>query len=205
MCAGKTLQSISLMASLSLEQRLPRPHLVVVPLSVLGNWLREVAFWCPQLKAQKFHGNREERLAQKDALMEEGGFDVCVTTYETVAQEVSALRKIDFEMLVIDEAHRLKNESSKLSSLLRQLSSARRLLLTGTPIQNNLHELWALLNFLYPEVFTSVCARARSPPARHAVSPPRLTASKLVRAMPHASERPSFDAVVFFGTSVGDL
>ena len=157
MCAGKTLQSISLMASLSLEQRLPRPHLVVVPLSVLGNWLREVAFWCPQLKAQKFHGNREERLAQKDALMEEGGFDVCVTTYETVAQEVSALRKIDFEMLVIDEAHRLKNESSKLSSLLRQLSSARRLLLTGTPIQVGTSHL------------------PRSPPSHtfsHLVSPP---------------------------------
>lgn len=68
--------------------------------------------------------------------------------------QMGTLRKIDWGVLVIDEAHRLKNESSRLSMLLRQLSSRRRLLLTGTPIQNNLHELWALLNFLYPEVFT---------------------------------------------------
>jgi SNF2 family DNA or RNA helicase len=152
---GKTLQSIALLASLTLEQQLSNPHLVVVPLSVLGNWLREIAFWCPQLKAQKLHGNKEERAAQKEILLEGKGFHVCVTTYETVSQEVGCLKKIPFEMLVIDEAHRLKNETSKLATLLRQLTSARRLLLTGTPIQNNLHELWALLNFLYPEVFTS--------------------------------------------------
>ena len=150
-CTGKTLQSIALLASLTLEQQLSNPHLVVVPLSVLGNWLREIAFWCPQLKAQKLHGNKEERAAQKEILLEGKGFHVCVTTYETVSQEVGCLKKIPFEMLVIDEAHRLKNETSKLATLLRQLTSARRLLLTGTPIQNNLHELWALLNFLYPE------------------------------------------------------
>ena len=67
MAAGKTLQSIALLASLTLEQRIRRPHLVVVPLSVLGNWLREVAFWCPQLKAQKLHGNREVRAASDAA------------------------------------------------------------------------------------------------------------------------------------------
>lgn len=88
---------------------------------------------------------------QKESLFDKYGFHVCVTTYETVAQEVGCLKKIEFDMLIIDEAHRLKNESSKLSTLLRQLTSSRRLLLTGTPIQNNLHELWALLNFLYPE------------------------------------------------------
>ena len=95
--------------------------------------------------------NWQERAAQKEILLEGNAFHVCVTTYETVAQEVGCLKKMSFEMLVIDEAHRLKNETSKLATLLRQLSSARRLLLTGTPIQNNLHELWALLNFLYPE------------------------------------------------------
>ena len=58
---GKTLQSIALLATLTHEKRLDRPHLVVVPLSVLGNWLREIAFWCPRLKTQKLHGNREVR------------------------------------------------------------------------------------------------------------------------------------------------
>ena len=93
----------------------------------------------------------QERSEQKEALLGDHAFHVCVTTYETVAQEVGCLKKVAFEMLIIDEAHRLKNESSKLATLLRQLTSSRRLLLTGTPIQNNLHELWALLNFLYPE------------------------------------------------------
>ena len=64
---GKTLQTISLLASLTLEQRIPRPHLVVVPLSVLGNWLREIAFWCPDLKAQKLHGNKEVRLGHGES------------------------------------------------------------------------------------------------------------------------------------------
>ena len=90
-------------------------------------------------------------MAQKEVLLESRAFHVCVTTYETVAQEVTCLKKVNFEMLIIDEAHRLKNEGSKLATLLRQLTSSRRLLLTGTPIHNNLHELWALLNFLYPE------------------------------------------------------
>jgi SNF2 family DNA or RNA helicase len=60
--------------------RLPRPHLVVVPLSVLGNWLREIAHWCPQLRALKLHGNKEERNMQKETVVEGGAFDVCVTT-----------------------------------------------------------------------------------------------------------------------------
>lgn len=78
-----------------------------------------------------------------------------VTTFETVNQEIGAFQRLEWGCLVIDEAHRLKNEDSKIAMQLRKLSSRHRLLLTGTPIQNNLHELWALLNFLYPEVFTS--------------------------------------------------
>ena len=102
MSAGKTLQSISLLATLTLEQRCANPHLVVVPLSVLGNWMREIVFWCPKLKALKLHGNKEER-AEQVATMREGRFNICVTTFETVGQEISALKKIAFEMLVIDE------------------------------------------------------------------------------------------------------
>jgi SNF2 family DNA or RNA helicase len=102
MSAGKTLQSISLLATLTLEQRCANPHLVVVPLSVLGNWMREIVFWCPKLKALKLHGNKEER-AEQVATMREGKFNICVTTFETVGQEISALKKIAFEMLVIDE------------------------------------------------------------------------------------------------------
>lgn len=84
-----------------------------------------------------------------------GDWDVCITSYEMIICEKSVLRKIQWRYLVIDEAHRIKNEKSKLSEIIREFKTTNRLLLTGTPLQNNLHELWALLNFLLPDVFNS--------------------------------------------------
>ncbi|XP_060040755.1 probable global transcription activator SNF2L1 [Erinaceus europaeus] len=84
-----------------------------------------------------------------------GEWDVCVTSYEMVIKEKSVFKKFHWRYLVIDEAHRIKNEKSKLSEIVREFKSTNRLLLTGTPLQNNLHELWALLNFLLPDVFNS--------------------------------------------------
>lgn len=84
-----------------------------------------------------------------------GDWDVCITSYEMIIRERGVLRKIQWRYLVIDEAHRIKNEKSKLSEILREFETNNRLLLTGTPLQNNLHELWALLNFLLPDVFNS--------------------------------------------------
>jgi len=84
-----------------------------------------------------------------------GDWDVCITSYEMIIRERAVLRKIQWRYLVIDEAHRIKNEKSKLSEILREFETNNRLLLTGTPLQNNLHELWALLNFLLPDVFNS--------------------------------------------------
>lgn len=84
-----------------------------------------------------------------------GDWDVCITSYEMIIRERAVLRKIQWRYLVIDEAHRIKNEKSKLSEIIREFETTNRLLLTGTPLQNNLHELWALLNFLLPDVFNS--------------------------------------------------
>jgi SWI/SNF-related matrix-associated actin-dependent regulator of chromatin subfamily A member 5 len=84
-----------------------------------------------------------------------GGWDVIVTSYEMIIREKSAFKKLDWKYLIIDEAHRIKNEESKLSLIIREMKTANRLLITGTPLQNNLHELWALLNFLLPDVFQS--------------------------------------------------
>jgi SNF2 family DNA or RNA helicase len=84
-----------------------------------------------------------------------GEWDVCVTSYEMVIREKAVFKKFQWRYLVIDEAHRIKNEKSKLSEHVREFKSANRLLLTGTPLQNNLHELWSLLNFLLPDVFNS--------------------------------------------------
>ena len=150
---GKTLQTISLLGYLHEYRGITGPHLVVVPKSTLGNWMNEFKRWCPVLRVFKFHGNREAREEQIRNSMRPGMFDVCVTSYEMVIKEKSALKKFHWRYIVIDEAHRLKNEKSRLAVTLRMLSCNNRMLITGTPLQNNLHELWALLNFLLPEVF----------------------------------------------------
>ena len=152
---GKTLQTISLLGYLHEYRGITGPHMVVVPKSTLGNWMNEFKRWCPVIRTFKFHGNAEEREAQKAQFLVPGGFDVCVTSYEMVIKEKNALKKFHWRYIIIDEAHRLKNENSRLSLVLRMFNTNNRMLITGTPLQNNLHELWALLNFLLPEVFGS--------------------------------------------------
>ncbi len=100
-------------------------------------------------------GNKEDRRGICENILRKGKFDVCVTSYECVLKEKSTLTRIRWRYLMIDEAHRIKNEKSALSRHVRQLRTQFRLLITGTPLQNNLHELWALLNFLMPDVFGS--------------------------------------------------
>ena len=102
-----------------------------------------------------FHGDKEKRQQMIDVEMQPGKFDVIVTSYEMVIREQGAFRKFAWRYLIVDEAHRMKNEESKLAQVLRSLSTHSRLLITGTPLQNNLHELWALLHFLHPEIFAS--------------------------------------------------
>ncbi|KAH8062719.1 helicase [Aureococcus anophagefferens] len=130
---GKTLQSISVLGWLAEAKGVKGPHLVLVPKSTLGNWMNEFALpGCAP-------GERD--------------WDVCVTTYE-VAKRARA-EKLSWRFVIIDEAHRIKNEASLFARTARSLRAERRLLVTGTPLQNNLHELWALLNFLLPDVFAS--------------------------------------------------
>jgi SWI/SNF-related matrix-associated actin-dependent regulator of chromatin subfamily A member 5 len=137
------------------------PHLVVVPKSVLSNWMLEFSRWAPAVKVVKFHGNKEEREQISRDLMEPAQRDedrtwtVCITTYEVCNLDKNVLNKFAWQYLIIDEAHRLKNEASAFSQTIRTFETRYRLLLTGTPLQNNLHELWALLNFLVPDVFAN--------------------------------------------------
>ncbi|EFN58004.1 hypothetical protein CHLNCDRAFT_34395 [Chlorella variabilis] len=152
---GKTLQTISLLGYLREFRGITGPHMVIVPKSTLHNWLNEFKRWCPVIKAVKFHGNREERENQKNGICQPGKFDVVVTSYEMVIKEKNHWRKFHWRYIIIDEAHRIKNENSRLSQVVRLLKTNYRMLITGTPLQNNLHELWALLNFLLPEVFSS--------------------------------------------------
>ncbi|WAQ98844.1 SMCA1-like protein, partial [Mya arenaria] len=128
---GKTLQTISLLGYMKHYRHIPSPHLVICPKSTLHNWCNEFARWCPSLRTVKLIGLAEERAAIIRDVMMPGEWDVCITSYEMVIREKS------------------------LSEIVREFKTANRLLLTGTPLQNNLHELWALLNFLLPDVFNS--------------------------------------------------
>lgn len=131
------------------------PHLVVVPKTTLANWMNEFKKWCPSLRTVFLIGDIDTRNTFIRDVMLPGEWDVCVTSYEMVLREKWVFKKFNWRYMVVDEAHRLKNEKSKLSEILRECKTANRLLLTGTPLQNNLHELWSLLNFLLPDVFNS--------------------------------------------------
>ncbi|CAH9071839.1 unnamed protein product [Cuscuta europaea] len=152
---GKTLQTISLMGYLHEFRGITGPHMVVAPKSTLGNWMNEIKRFCPILRAVKFLGNPDERRHIREDLLVAGKFDICVTSFEMVIKEKTALRRFSWRYIIIDEAHRIKNENSLLSKTMRLYNTNYRLLITGTPLQNNLHELWALLNFLLPEIFSS--------------------------------------------------
>ncbi|XP_035682460.1 SWI/SNF-related matrix-associated actin-dependent regulator of chromatin subfamily A member 5-like isoform X1 [Branchiostoma floridae] len=152
---GKTLQTISLLGYMKHYRSIPGPHLVIVPKSTLANWMNEFEHWCPSIRTVSLIGDQEKRAAIiRDQIMP-GEWDVCITSYEMALREKAVFKKFNWRYLVIDEAHRIKNEKSKLSEIVRTFKTTNRLLLTGTPLQNNLHELWSLLNFLLPDVFNS--------------------------------------------------
>ncbi|KAF6176679.1 hypothetical protein GIB67_034541 [Kingdonia uniflora] len=152
---GKTLQTISLLGYLHECRGINGPHMVVAPKSTLGNWMKEIKRFCPVLRAVKFLGSPDERKHIREDLLVAGKFDVCVTSFEMAIREKTSLRRFSWRYVIIDEAHRIKNENSLLSKTMRLYSTNYRLLITGTPLQNNLHELWSLLNFLLPEIFSS--------------------------------------------------
>ncbi|KAL3477148.1 SNF2 family N-terminal domain-containing protein [Aspergillus californicus] len=150
---GKTLQTISFIGYLRHLCDITGPHLVIVPKSTLDNWRREFQRWTPEVNVLVLQGDKEERHKLINERLLDEDFDVCITSYEMVLREKSHLKKFAWEYIIIDEAHRIKNEESSLAQIIRVFNSRNRLLITGTPLQNNLHELWALLNFLLPDVF----------------------------------------------------
>jgi SWI/SNF-related matrix-associated actin-dependent regulator of chromatin subfamily A member 5 len=156
---GKTLQTIALFCHLKETYGITGPNLVICPLSVLYSWCNEVEKWAPSLKLLRFHSSCEtERNAQKEMIMKNANsYDVIVTTYEMAKQP--QLRHLwsrtYFHYLVLDEGHRIKDAHSLISQAVRSIHCENKLILTGTPLQNNLVELWSLLNFLYPDVFVS--------------------------------------------------
>ncbi|KAL8209476.1 hypothetical protein R6Q57_006208 [Mikania cordata] len=153
---GKTIQTISLIAYLMENKGVTGPHLIVAPKAVLPNWINEFSTWAPSIAAFLYDGRLDERKAMREELSE-GKFSVLITHYDLIMRDKAFLKKIPWYYMVVDEGHRLKNSESVLAkTLVSGYQIRRRLLLTGTPIQNSLQELWALLNFLLPTIFNSV-------------------------------------------------
>ncbi|CAJ1068969.1 SWI/SNF-related matrix-associated actin-dependent regulator of chromatin subfamily A containing [Xyrichtys novacula] len=155
---GKTIQAIAFLSQLY-ENGIEGPHLITVPSSTLDNWVRELQLWCPKLKVVVYHGSTEERrYLRHDILSEAVEFSVIVTTYNSAignSNDRSFFRKLRLIYAVFDEGHMLKNMNTLRYRHLMAINAEHRLLLTGTPLQNNLLELMSLLNFIMPSVFSS--------------------------------------------------
>eukprot|EP00268_Persea_americana_P027611 TRINITY_DN26957_c0_g1_i11.p1 TRINITY_DN26957_c0_g1~~TRINITY_DN26957_c0_g1_i11.p1 ORF type:complete len:449 (+),score=71.27 TRINITY_DN26957_c0_g1_i11:142-1488(+) len=167
---GKTLQAISFLSYLKVQHHTPGPFLVLCPLSVTDGWVSEFANFCPTLRVLSYVGEKEfrrglRRMVYEHVMQQPSSsdvqsalpFDALLTTYDIVLLDQDFLCQIPWHYTVIDEAQRLKNPSSVLYSVLEQrFVIPRRLLMTGTPIQNNLSELWALMHFCMPSIFATL-------------------------------------------------
>ncbi|RHZ81810.1 hypothetical protein Glove_117g574 [Diversispora epigaea] len=147
---GKTIQTIALLAHIAYEKGDWGPHLIVVPTSVIINWEMEFKKWCPGFIILTYYGNPKERKDKRIGWMKEHTFHVCITSYHLVVLDQVVFKKKKWHYLILDEAHNIKNFQSQRWKTLLNFNSERRLLLTGTPLQNNLMELWSLLYFLMP-------------------------------------------------------
>lgn len=161
--AGKTVQSIAFLGWLKQTARARRPHLIIVPASTLSNWEIELARFCPSLRVTSYQGSLSERHSLQYQIrreVEHRRLDIVLGTYTMFERESSKddrafLRKLNFEYLILDEGHCIKNTTSSRYHNLMGLNVQRRLLLSGTPVQNNVGELLGVLSFLMPKMFTS--------------------------------------------------
>lgn len=152
---GKTIQTIALVTHLMERKKVNGPFLIIVPLSTLSNWMLEFEKWAPSVVVVSYKGSPAGRRAIQSQ-MRATKFNVLLTTYEYIIKDKSVLAKLQWKYMIIDEGHRMKNHHCKLTQVLNtHYLAPHRLLLTGTPLQNKLPELWALLNFLLPSIFKS--------------------------------------------------
>jgi ATP-dependent DNA helicase len=154
---GKTIQIIALIAYLR-EHNTPGPYLIAAPLATLPNWIKEFEKWLPSCPIILYHGTKQEREAIRLQHLpphksKDMSFPIVVTSFEICMIDRAYLERYLWQYLILDEGHRIKNKDCKLLRSLKSFKSCSRLLLSGTPIQNTLEELWSLLNFVSPMIF----------------------------------------------------
>ena len=147
---GKTIQTISLLAYLASEHHIWGPHLIVVPTSVMLNWEMEFKKFAPGFKVLTYYGSPQQRAAKRKGWNKPDAFHVCITSYQLVVHDHQSFKRRRWRYMILDEAHNIKNFRSTRWRALLNFNTENRLLLTGTPLQNNLMELWSLLYFLMP-------------------------------------------------------
>lgn len=155
---GKTIQTIAFLSYLFHTHHMYGPFILVLPLSTINAWQREFAAWAPDINVIVYIGDRDSRRIVREYEWTHSTkrikFNAVLTTYEILLRDKDDLRdSCHWACLVVDEAHRLKNEESQLYQALKEFRTNHRLLITGTPLQNSLKELWALLHFIMPEKF----------------------------------------------------
>lgn len=151
---GKTIQCIALLSHL-IENNITGPFLVVVPLTTRSNWANEFKKFAPKVKVAVYGGLKDER---KLLDLRKWGRtkNVVLCSYEMIIKDLTKFADVSWKYMIVDEGHRLKNRESALIRCLKQLPTANRLIITGTPLQNNLNELWSLLNFILPDIFSDL-------------------------------------------------
>ncbi|MCJ1426207.1 swr1 complex component [Sticta canariensis] len=147
---GKTIQTIALLAHVAVEHEVWGPHLIIVPTSVILNWEMEFKKFLPGFKVVTYYGNQEERKMKRKGWYNDDTFHVWITSYQIVLADNQIFKRRSWHYMVLDEAHNIKNFRSQRWQTLLMFKTRSRLLLTGTPLQNNLTELWSLLFFLMP-------------------------------------------------------
>ena len=154
---GKTIQTIALLCYIMENKHNEGPFLIIAPLATISNWVIEFDRWAPGIKIVVYKGAPYERRQLANQIKQEKHkYNAVLTTYEYIMKDKYNLNKVTWQYIIVDEGHRMKNYKSKFTQTLgTQFNSVYRLLLTGTPLQNNLSELWALLNFLLPKIFNS--------------------------------------------------
>ncbi|KAG2181239.1 hypothetical protein INT43_008822 [Umbelopsis isabellina] len=158
---GKTVQSISLMAYLAETNNIWGPFLIIAPASTLHNWQQEVTRFVPGLRVLPYWGNPKDRKTlrqfwtRKQIYGKDAPFHVVITSYQLVVTDVQYFQRVKWQYMVLDEAQAIKSSSSARWKILLGFHCRNRLLLTGTPIQNSMQELWALLHFIMPTLFDS--------------------------------------------------